>query len=496
MKKIKNLTTNTIEDYTEELEQKLADNNIDYEIGYICNDCGDFIKEFDEINVYTNVGTTYKICENCINNSSVYFYCDDCDTWYDDTVYSYETQNGNTICVSCRDNNYVECDNCNEIVHRDDYHYCDECDLCFCESCWYDHSHDDGLYDYHDFNDWQLQQLPEEPTPDFYIGHELEIDDGYDRGEAASYIYQKLPCICMHDGSLNNNGIEIISHPLSYEYMLSRENDYKSTFDHLVNMGYRSHNTDTCGLHFHVTRPSDEVIDRIILFMETYKEEIITFSRRNRNEISSWCNFLSDKRYDTNEKQIKSLDYIKKYKETSSRYMALNLTNYNTIEFRIFKGTLKYETFMACFEFVYFLTKLASNLEIPIEELTWEKVISNGRFLQNYINEHNLHTNKPIHDYTQDIIIEKNREREEVMKELMVLYKKTVKKLHNLTKIDKRKALNTDNLINASDLDIYTTWITTIIKDLKYVKKYSDLSAYDMESIKNRIKYIKERIDL
>lgn len=498
MKKIKNLENNTIANYSETLEESFKNSNIDYEIGYICEDCGDFIIEFEEYNVYSNEGTIYKICEHCINNSSIYFYCDDCDTWYDDSVYRYETQNGNIICETCRDNNYVECDSCHELVYRDDYIYCDDCDLCFCESCWDDHHHDDEvLYDYHSFNDWELHSQPNE-NPDFYIGHELEIDLGDDIREARDIITRHLPCICMHDGSLSYRGLEMISHPLSYNYMLSKENDYRDTFNELTHsLNYKSHNTSSCGLHFHITRPQNtDIIDRIILFMETYKEEIITFSRRKHYEITSWCNFLSDRRTSVNEKELKSLDYIKKYKETSNRYMALNLTNSRTIEFRIFKGTLKYETFMACFEFVYFLTKLASNLEIPIEELTWERVTSNGIYLKQYVDDHEIHTTKPMIDYTTEILIEKNRQKEELKINLQKAYKRVVKEIHKLTKIDTRKKITTDNMIKITDISNLESMLEAMIRDIQYVNNHTTIDEYTLQDIKNRIQYVNERIDI
>ena len=228
--------------------------------------------------------------------------------------------------------------------------------------------------------------------------------------------------------------------------------------------------------------------------METYKEEIITLSRRKRSEIDSWCNFLSDKRYGTDEKTLKSLDYIKKNKETSNRYMALNLTNRKTIEFRIFKGTLNYETFMADFEFVYNLTTLASDLSLPIEELTWEKVVSMGKFLPQYVNEHNLHTDKPIIDYTTEILIARNREKEQIEKELKVLYKKLAKIIHNMTAIDNRKKDIT--IIDKNDFQRYCDWLCTVLSDLNrldfvFANNYED----DIDNVKYRINYIKERID-
>lgn len=500
MRKIKYTNNNNevmVEEYTETLAETLDNNNVDYEIGYSCSNCGEFIPDGYETPVYSNIDK-YVVCESCLDegyNNGTYYQCEDCGTIYNDTVGSYETHDGRIICTDCRNNNYTECSNCGALYPDDDVHYCEECDEYFCDDCWYEHDHQSNLlYDYHCFNDWQPKKTPDEPEPQFYIGHELEIDEGSDMREAVEQITNNLNGVCMHDGSLSDDGIEFISHPLSYNYMLSLENDYRSTFDHLINLGYRSHDTDTCGLHFHVTRPDDEVVDRIILFMETYKEEIITLSRRKQSEIDDWCNFLSDKRYNTDDKTLKSLDYIKKNKETSNRYMALNLTNSRTIEFRIFKGTLNYETFMADFEFVYNLTTLASDLSIPVEELTWERVVSTGRFLPQYVNEHNLHTDKPIVDYTTEIIIERNKQKEEIKKELVVLYKQIVSKIHNMTALDKRK--KNIEFINVNKFGVYSQWLNCILDDNSRLDIMFDNDWQDdIQNVKHRITYINERID-
>lgn len=488
----KNNYDSDIVEYSNELKQNLDFNNISYELGDICHDCNCFYPLDD---LYFIENEEYYVCDDCINNGE-YFCCEDCNNWYSTNTNSYETEHNQIICNDCFINHYVECRNCGLAVHENNYYYCEECDEYYCSDCWADHYHDnnDGLYSYHSFNNWQPHKTEDEPEPPFYIGHELEIDDGNDRREAAELISNKINCICMEDGSLSDYGIEIISHPLSYNYMLSQENKYRDTFNDLATRyDYKSHNTEDCGLHFHITRPDDETIDRIILFMETYKEEIIKLSRRKSNEIDSWCNFLSDKRTSANDKEIKSLDYIKKNKETSSRYMALNLTNTKTIEFRIFKGTLKYETFMADFEFVYFLTLLASDKNIPIEELTWEKVIRNGKYLQYYCDEHDLHTNKPIIDHTQEIIIEINRKKEELQKQVTILSKEVFNRLKPY--IRKTQTINYRSLENIVDKILYGKNALSSIKDITGKLEYSTLDTRVINDIEFKIESIKSYLN-
>ena len=422
-----------------------------------------------------------------------YFYCEDCDAYYTDDFDTYEVHDGHYVCEDCRYDHYNECYDCGELYYCDDTYYCEDCDEYYCSNCWENHYHNDTLlYEYHEFNSWVLHKTEDEPEPPFYIGHELEIDEGDEKAEAVDTISQ-VEGICMHDGSLSDCGIEFISHPLSYNYMLSQEEKYRKCFEHLVNLGYKSHNTDTCGLHFHVTRPENpQIVDRIILFMETYKEEIFKISRRKSEELNRWSRFLSDKRTTTDPKVIKSLDYIVNNKDTCDRYMALNLSNRKTIEFRFFKGTLKYETFMADFEFINNLVMFASDLSLPVEELTWTKVTSVGHFLPQYIEEHNLQSDKPIIDYSKETIIEFNEEKSKVRIETDNLIAEILKNISNKA----RQKNNTSDKLKTTQQ--YISQVTSILDSLRIILfELENLTIFNyqkLDNLKSDLKWVKERL--
>lgn len=475
----------------------LINNDIRYVCVAKCRDCGEYVlDDYETINTRPSWRDHdyYYVCRDCIDNDTKYFLCSDCEEWYDNTYDRY-TYNDTYICEDCKDENYTWCECCDELVYNDDAYYCERHDAYYCESC-YEEYHSECeeqnlLYGYHSFRDWQPHHLENE-TPQFYIGHELEIDNGDNMRQAVDII-NDLNGIPMHDGSLSDSGIEFISHPLSYKYMLSLEDDYRQAFDELINLGYKSHNTNTCGLHFHVTRPQDTtIIDRIMLFMETYKEEIILLSRRHANELSRWSRFLSDKRQNLDTKVIKSLDYIVKNKDTYDRYMALNLTNTNTIEFRFFKGTLKYETFMADFEFINNLVEYASNLELPIEKMTWTLITSKGKYLPQYIEEHNLKTDKPIVDYSKELLVKFNEEKEEIK---IKLEKYTTDTLHEISTLARRRN-NTSQKLEDTYNKIFT--LNERLNSLKYMRNsYEHLETLDynrLNDIKESIKYFEERL--
>lgn len=69
--------------------------------------------------------------------------------------------------------------------------------------------------------------------------------------------------------------------------------------------------------------------------------------------------------------------------------MALNLTNNGTIEFRLFRGTLDYVTFMATLELVDNIVDIARSGKI--EGLKWNDIVTyHGEYIQTYVSNKNI----------------------------------------------------------------------------------------------------------
>lgn len=65
-----------------------------------------------------------------------------------------------------------------------------------------------------------------------------------------------------------------------------------------------------------------------------------------------------------------------KYDSGNGRYACVNLTNYDTIEFRAFRGTLKYNTLIATLQFVERICKVTLCLsEEEIQDLGWPQPV-------------------------------------------------------------------------------------------------------------------------
>ena len=364
-----------------------------YDGEYYCADCvdelfiwsemmGEYIKECDAIKVYTDgymrewdFATEDYANRNCYYDSDVEEYFDAIECGCTDAY-------GDFICESNYEDHYFYCEGCNNVYHNDDAYYLDSDGCYYCHDCYEEH-HTQYIYDYHHFNDWKLFQNDNEESVPFYIGFELEIDnDGdYDIEQVHDLITSNINCVLMHDGSLSSRGIEIVSHPQSYKYITAQEEKYKELFQKLTHdYSFTSHENGRCGLHFHITRPSDEIVDRIELIIENFKDELYAFSRRTDNH---WCRYLGETT-NVSSDEVKSLAYIKKHKGTCDRYMALNLTNSRTIEFRMMRGTLNYNTFRASLDLINEIVTIASDTSRDLTQLNWSDLVGATDYIKDY----------------------------------------------------------------------------------------------------------------
>jgi predicted glutamine amidotransferase len=163
-------------------------------------------------------------------------------------------------------------------------------------------------------------------------------------------------------------------------------------------MGYRSHQTRTCGLHVHVNRDSlgnslshqEETIAKILFFVENHWNELLRFSRRTQEQMEHWA-----ARYGRKDNPKEQMEHVKK--RYLGRYTCVNLQNDATIEFRLFRGTLRYNTLIATLQLVDQIccaALLYSDEEMA--ELTWSEFVShlsNLPELVQYLKERQLYVN-------------------------------------------------------------------------------------------------------
>ena len=175
------------------------------------------------------------------------------------------------------------------------------------------------------------------------------------------------------DGSLHNGGCEIISQPMTPKYMIENRDKFKDMMDAINSMGGTSHDNGRCGLHFHVSRASltEDAINEIYFVVETFKKELIAFSRRQAFNYCAFKDFSTGTNYGY--KYIDK-DYFIRNKSTG-HYCCLNNANSNTLEFRFMRGTTNIRTFMASMEVIDNICNMVMNGDMK-NGTTWLDIIN------------------------------------------------------------------------------------------------------------------------
>lgn len=364
----------TDESELREVDGELYCNDCFDENFFICDHCGSVCSREEENAVFDmNDNISEVVCDNCCENG-YYHCCEDCGRLIDES--DSLCIDGNWICDNCRDTgDYGTCENCGDWHHIDNLYY-DDRDCCYyCEYCYNEES--DIISDYH-CHDNTLEFFGDDKNNTVpYLGVELEIDKGIDADECAEYTKSIFPDNFIYfesDGSLSSYGFENITQPATLEYHLGLKNTYKDMFSNAVRLDYRSHNTSTCGLHVHFNRDFFEeneelYVTRLLYIVERFWNELTKFSRRSILNLQRW-----GAKYDeTPEDVVKTW---KTEKWNLNRYKAVNLTNDDTIEFRMFRGTLKLNTFIATLQLCHTLIMTAKNIDTEkIQSLRWEDLL-------------------------------------------------------------------------------------------------------------------------
>ena len=90
-----------------------------------------------------------------------------------------------------------------------------------------------------------------------------------------------------------------------------------------------------------------------------------------------------------------------KAKKNCGRYVAINLCNYHTIEFRLFRGTLKYNTLIATLQLVNRICELAVSMtDNEIAKLSWSEFVSSITEMEliQYLKERSLYINEKVEE--------------------------------------------------------------------------------------------------
>jgi hypothetical protein len=284
-----------------------------------------------------------------------------------------------TLCQRCYDNHYTGCEGCGAIIHFNSAYRTDDDEYDYCWDCYTTHQKKRrAIHDYSFKPDPIF--YPACCPNDLFLGIELELDNGGEDSGNAEELLQIANrfderVYIKHDGSLND-GFEVVSHPCTLDYH-TKHFPWAVICRKAVEMGYSSHNSGTCGLHVHVSRSAfgdtydaqESVIARILFFVESHFNEMLRFSRRTESQLNKWAS-----RYGLKENPKSVLEHAKN--SCLGRYAAINIQPYDTIEFRIYRGSLKYQTFIAALQITHEICRAAIHLsDAEFRAMSWSEFV-------------------------------------------------------------------------------------------------------------------------
>ena len=317
------------------------------------------------------------------------------------------SRNTSTMCIDCRGNDAV---------------YCEDAEEYYLETHAYRHS-DDNWYTYEEERDEEEEEerdhnghsmsysacvlkhtsadasIHSSKYGDFTLGIELEMAPGRaSRYDAIEDVRNQLGhdyCIIKDDGSISGvNGFEVVTAPRGLKEHITRFKAWD------VNKAYRAWDVEKCGTHVHIdSRAFTELtLGKFLMFINSNNNADFIRNIAGRHPLKD----SQAREYCANEEQG-ILENPKQaiLGKTAQRYYMVNLNNlaydeskrlgfkatytegkYNTIELRIFRATLKKERLLAQIEFTHasvHFCRSASFRELNgTEFVAWLKTTSNA----------------------------------------------------------------------------------------------------------------------
>jgi hypothetical protein len=342
----------------------------------------------------------YDACFDMLREEYDLYACDDCGTICSEAT---TVRHGYSICSSCLHDNYSFCEDISEWVQSE--YAVAALSANGHEIFIYDDSSEDyefdeerGMLVHVDFVDNSVIRGYHSSKSDFsfkrdewttkhrrFLGVELEVEsNGSDnKARIAKRIHEAVnsggrKVFFERDGSLSD-GFEMVTNPMS----LPALRDLFTFLNTDLIKGLRSHNTSSCGLHIHVSKDNLTALQI---------QKVVAFVNSPANE---WFIRGLARRYSTGFCRVMDKKVGKGIHASHDRYEAVNVTNNKTIEFRIFRGSLKYEAVVAAMEFCHAILEFCRPANTGINQLSAGAFLSfcatqlavETRVMRNYISQ-------------------------------------------------------------------------------------------------------------
>lgn len=312
-----------------------------------CCDCGKRIFVESDM-VKTDNGSYY--CKRCAEMENIGV-CDICGHVHKRIKLKVDADNklpdrsdeiGSTIniCYSCADRLYNRCENCGKFIRKPNI---------ACEECKYS----------------VILNYSTKPAPVFhknkneksksYFGWEWEVEAKHSARDIAKIANKTGEGLlyCKHDGSIHN-GCEIVTHPMTYNFFKKNEKMFKEMFENIKKAGGHSFDMENTGVHVHISRDAFINKDHIINFARCISQPV---------DYSEFISLRKGNRYAHYNKSTTS--EIKRNLECPrDRYRAVNFCNSNTIEVRIYKGTINYDAILMYLQHIICCMEYAKTMNV------------------------------------------------------------------------------------------------------------------------------------
>jgi len=341
--------------------------------GIVCNECFELYSACDNCGCVFLIGDMETIgdllmCSSCAEDHTTCWNCDGIIS-AEDALYL----RSHAFCSDCSDELLSDCADCGDRYYNSEMQSNMYGDL-VCDSCF--HSNDSA--DVHSYNykpdplfhndDSSFDDSPQDNT--VYIGFELEVEVPNSVSECAAavceYSEEGDAFYLKEDGSITS-GFEVVSHPHSI-VALNDAGWLREVLNCLTGYDCKSHDTSTCGLHVHVSRRHLSYTETVKLGMLVHlnQSQWRKIARRNCTE---WSRFK--------ELPCKLVDMGG---NPQSRYEALNWHNFETVEFRMYKGTLLYDSVLAAIQVSHAAVAFIRTVPTPViaKPTAWSEF---GRFV-------------------------------------------------------------------------------------------------------------------
>lgn len=326
-----------------------------FEDTFECPQCG-------ELTSRTDFNEDWNRCHSCYEDQiRICNYCEQ-------ETSDYDTCAGDYLCPDCFTEHTASCYACGGRFYTDDLEWSEERQQYYCNECEGERiilPYSTNVCHVMCKNSYGIM-----PKDMILFGVELEtiiktrgmrLTDEYDGEEPTDERYQRVLsrmkdslghfCILKHDGSLPSTGVEIVTLPMSID---THRKEWTPFLDNLPK-GLVSWEGERCGVHVHISRRPLGIlrIGKMIVFLNDplNKTLIKTIAGRYGNHFAE-------------AKQKKITDVM----SGGERYEMLNLCNQDTVELRIFRGTLNKLHFLADLEFADALVRFCG--EASMRSLT------------------------------------------------------------------------------------------------------------------------------